>query len=276
MRLAGRLDEALHGCVTAHIELPRRWQGRCETSRASLPPRDLGRADEAVEDTSSASVTVDRSHRQPGAVLTAGRLTRPLPRCEERYRSTDLGFVYERLADIARQRGDEAAATKESDKRQPGTSGGRTTIRSTAVDGKTWRACGRVSAITRCGERPANDLQIDRTDRFEGIPTRSFRGHGWCGLKSSRSDAKTAPHDQAKHETAGERALTANGPAPRALHRAALQSSVRTAITRADAVLAAEHRNWRCGPIGVSRAANWVKRLADDGILAAARSSSCF
>jgi hypothetical protein len=66
-------------------------------------------------------------------------------------------------------------------------------------------------------------LQIDRTDRFEGIPDAVIQGTRWCGIEIESLDAKTAPHDQAKHEPSANARSTANGPAPRALHPASEQ-----------------------------------------------------
>jgi tetratricopeptide (TPR) repeat protein len=179
MRLAGRLDEALLA-VSDCIELFRD-SGLLRNIRA-LCLHDLGRDDEAVEEHQAAARLSPSSPVLIGNLGTvyheAGRLDEAVATLRRALSlNPSLGYVYERLADIARQRGDEAAATKELGQAEAGY------LRRTnddPFDRRGWENLARVRASLGDYEGAESArrmiLQIDRTDRFDGIPDAVIQG----------------------------------------------------------------------------------------------------
>ena len=179
MHLAGRLDEALLA-ASDYIELleddgdMRNLRGVCLT--------ELGRAAGALVEY-EAAVRLSTSHpvligNLGAAYHQAGRLDEAVATLRRALSlNPNLGYVYERLADIARQRGDEAAATKELGQAEAGY------LRRTnddPFDRRAWDNLARVRASLGDykGAESARRmiLQIDRTDRFDGIPDAVIQG----------------------------------------------------------------------------------------------------
>src|SRR5262245_11225652 len=179
MHLAGQLDEVVLA-VSDCIELLGD-SGPLRSLRATCL-EELGRADEALVEY-EAAVRLLPSHpvivgNLGAAYHNAGRLDEAVAMMRRALSlHPHLGYVYEHLGDIARQRGDEAAATKELRRAEA------EYLRKTnedPFDRRAWEDLARVRANLGDYERAESAgrmmLQIDRSDRFEGIPDAVIQG----------------------------------------------------------------------------------------------------
>ena len=179
MRLAGELHEALL-LASDSIELLGE-SGWIRNLRA-LCLDDLGRTDEALVDYEAA---VRLSPSDPILVGNLGASYHDSGRLDEAVAmmrralslNPNLGYLYERLADIARQRGDEAAATKELRRAEAEYLGN---TNADPFDRRAWVSLSRVRADLGDYEGAESArrmvVQIDQTDRFEGAPDAVVQG----------------------------------------------------------------------------------------------------
>jgi len=179
MRLAGQLDEVLleaSDCIELFGD-----NGLLRNIRA-LCLNELGRGDEALVELEAA---FRLSPREPvlvgnlgAAYHNAGRLNEAVAMMRRALSlNPRLGYVYERLGDIARQRGDEAAAMKELKRAEA------EYLRKTnedPFDRRAWEDLARARENLGNYESAESAgrmiLQLDRSDRFEGIPDAGIQG----------------------------------------------------------------------------------------------------